>query len=106
VDTSEEPRTEQSERADAAASASGSQTAVDLSLLDELTTDLAEVQGALERLDNGTYGYCEHCGDPIDDSSLESSPTVRLCVAHLPFGPAGGPEHRAQEHPDPEHWAP
>ena len=59
---------------------------VDLGLLDDLTTGLSEVQAALERLDSGTYGLCEHCGDPIDDSVLESSPTAVLCEAHLPFG--------------------
>ena len=59
---------------------------VDLDLLDELTTGLAEVQSALERIDAGTYGRCERCGAPIDDATLESSPAARYCAAHLPFG--------------------
>lgn len=67
---------------------------MDLGLLDELTTGLSEVQDALGRLDNGTYGHCEHCGDPIDDAMLEASPTVRLCAAHLPFGPRADPEQQ------------
>jgi RNA polymerase-binding transcription factor DksA len=65
---------------------SGAAAPVDLGLLDDLTTGLSEVQAALERLDSGTYGLCEHCGDSIDDSALESSPTAVLCEAHLPFG--------------------
>jgi RNA polymerase-binding transcription factor DksA len=72
--------------------------AVDLGLLDELTSALSEVQDALERLDNGTYAHCEHCGDPIDDTMLEASPTVRLCAAHLPFGQAGNPADKEPEH--------
>ena len=67
------------------------ENAVDLGLLDELTTGLSEVQDALARLDNGTYGHCEHCGQEIDDAMLESSPTARLCAAHLPFGDPGDP---------------
>jgi RNA polymerase-binding transcription factor DksA len=64
----------------------GATATVDLGLLDELTTGLSEVQAALERLDSGTYGLCEHCGEPIDDAALEASPTLLLCEAHLPFG--------------------
>ena len=59
---------------------------MDLGLLDELTTGLAEVQSALERIDAGTYGRCEQCGRQIDDATLDSSPTARYCAAHLPFG--------------------
>ena len=67
---------------------SAAAASVDLGLLDDLTTGLSEVQAALERLDSGTYGLCEHCGESIDDSTLESSPTAVLCKAHLPFGQA------------------
>ena len=58
---------------------------VDLGLLDELATGLAGVQSALERIDTGTYGRCEHCGGQVDDATLESNPTTRYCAAHLPF---------------------
>jgi hypothetical protein len=68
---------------------SATENAVDLGLLDELTTGLSEVQDALARLDNGTYGHCEHCGNEIDDAMLKASPTARLCTAHLPFGHPG-----------------
>ena len=62
---------------------------VDLGLLDELTTGLAEVQSALERIDAGSYGRCEQCGAAIDDAMLDSNPTARYCAAHLPFRPDG-----------------
>jgi hypothetical protein len=67
----------------------GAATDVDLGLLDELSTGLAQVQTALERLDDGTYGSCEHCGTAIDDDVLRESPTATLCGAHLRFGDPG-----------------
>ena len=42
---------------------------------------LAEVDRAVARLDEGTYGTCEHCGDAIPDGRLEARPTARRCVA-------------------------
>ncbi len=59
---------------------------LDLGVLDELANGLAEVQSALERIDAGSYGRCEMCGAQIDETTLESSPTSRLCSAHLSFG--------------------
>jgi RNA polymerase-binding transcription factor DksA len=32
------------------------------------------VQAALPRLDNGTYGFCQRCGKPIDARRLEALP--------------------------------
>jgi RNA polymerase-binding transcription factor DksA len=50
--------------------------------VDEL---LDEVEGALSRLDDGTYGVCESCGGPIDDARLAESPTTQSCSSC--FGP-------------------
>jgi len=36
---------------------------------------------ALKMLDEGTYGYCDSCGDPIQKKRLELVPTSRLCIA-------------------------
>ena len=58
---------------------------VDLDLLEEIASGLSEVQAALDRLDAGTYGLCEHCGEVIDEDVLEENPTARFCGAHLPF---------------------
>ena len=41
---------------------------------------LAEVDAALQRLDEGTYGVCERCGRPIAPGRLEARPTARLCI--------------------------
>jgi hypothetical protein len=40
---------------------------------------LDEVERALARLDDGTYGRCEACGEPIDDRRLAEFPVTRNC---------------------------
>jgi len=51
----------------------------DLSILEAIESELADVEHALRRLDEGTYGTCEACGRPIDDDRLEALPATRLC---------------------------
>ncbi len=41
---------------------------------------LAEVIAALRRLDEGTYGRCATCEQPIGSQRLEALPTARLCI--------------------------
>jgi len=41
---------------------------------------LDEVELAMARLDDGTYGRCEMCGVPIDDVELAAGPLVRECT--------------------------
>lgn len=41
---------------------------------------LAEVEAALRRMDHGTYGVCEGCGEPIPDARLRALPWARFCV--------------------------
>jgi RNA polymerase-binding transcription factor DksA len=45
---------------------------------------LAEVDAALQRADDGTYGVCEVCGQPIAPARLDARPTARTCVPHAP----------------------
>jgi RNA polymerase-binding transcription factor DksA len=52
----------------------------DLGLLGDLETELADIQDALERVDNGTYGIDEVTGQPIDPARLEAVPTARTNV--------------------------
>jgi RNA polymerase-binding transcription factor DksA len=52
----------------------------DLSILDQLEAELSELQAALERIDNGTYGIDEVTGAPIDPARLEALPTARTNV--------------------------
>ena len=54
----------------------------DLSILDSVEAELADVERALARLDEGTYGTCEVCGSAIGDERLEVLPAARYCVVH------------------------
>lgn len=42
---------------------------------------LVEVDAALARIDDGTYGRCEVCGGAIPAGRLEARPTARTCVS-------------------------
>jgi RNA polymerase-binding protein DksA len=42
---------------------------------------LAQIQRAVERIDAGTYGYCESCGKPIPKARLKAFPMATLDVA-------------------------
>lgn len=44
---------------------------------------LAEVDAALQKIDDGSYGLCETCHDPIEADRLERNPLVRFCLDHL-----------------------
>ncbi|MBU0508326.1 TraR/DksA family transcriptional regulator [bacterium] len=39
------------------------------------------LDGALERIENDTYGYCQETGAPIEFRRLEAIPHARLCIA-------------------------
>jgi DnaK suppressor protein len=41
---------------------------------------IAEVDDALSRMDAGTYGVCEGCGQPIDAARLLARPFARTCL--------------------------
>jgi RNA polymerase-binding transcription factor DksA len=51
----------------------------DLAILESIEAELTDVEHALRRLDDGTYGICEACGRPIDEERLEALPATRLC---------------------------
>jgi RNA polymerase-binding protein DksA len=52
----------------------------DLSIIERVEAELADVEHALRRLDEGTYGTCEACGKPIGDARLDAMPAARLCL--------------------------
>src|SRR5436309_6728692 len=54
----------------------------DFSILEQVEAELADVDHALQRLDDGTYGTCEACGNTISDERLEAMPAARFCIAH------------------------
>src|SRR5215217_3050932 len=41
---------------------------------------LSEIESALQRLDEGSYGICERCAEPIPWERLEVLPMSRLCT--------------------------
>ncbi|NPA16397.1 TraR/DksA family transcriptional regulator [Persephonella sp.] len=43
---------------------------------------LREIDKALERMKDGTYGLCEVCGKPIEEKRLEALPWTTLCIEH------------------------
>jgi RNA polymerase-binding transcription factor DksA len=51
-------------------------------LAQQLRSELDEVERALAKLDDGTYGKCETCGDPISEARLEAMPATRYCIQH------------------------
>lgn len=51
-----------------------------LSLAEGLQQRLEDVQGALTRIEKGTYGECEGCGNSIPPERLEAIPAAKLCM--------------------------
>jgi DnaK suppressor protein len=49
-------------------------------LAGELREALNEVEAAIDRLAEGTYGRCERCGQEIAPARLEAKPAARLCI--------------------------
>jgi DnaK suppressor protein len=46
-----------------------------------LETGLERTERALAKLDEGTYGTCDECGDPIPPARLRAMPDSAFCVA-------------------------
>jgi RNA polymerase-binding transcription factor DksA len=51
-------------------------------LAGKLREQLDDVQRALDKLDAGSYGKCEACGEAIGAARLEAMPATRFCIAH------------------------
>lgn len=54
----------------------------ELSIADQLRREIEEVDRAVERLEDGSYGRCEACGEAIGDERLEARPAARTCAEH------------------------
>jgi len=50
-------------------------------LIRQVEGHLAEIDDALARVADGTYGVCASCGLPIPAGRLEARPSARTCVA-------------------------
>jgi len=51
-------------------------------LMSEARQSLVYVENALSRIENGTYGKCEVCGEQIEEQRLEALPYATLCMEH------------------------
>jgi DnaK suppressor protein len=49
-------------------------------LLGQARERLAEIQAAQRKLDDGTYGQCDSCGEPIGADRLAARPTALTCI--------------------------
>ncbi len=65
-------------------SGEGSTAAVDrerdLALSAQARAEIVEIDVALDKIDEGTYGTCDRCGKPIPKARLEVIPWAALCV--------------------------
>ena len=50
-------------------------------MVQQVRDHLAEIDAALVRLADGTYGICERCGRPIGEARLEARPEARTCIS-------------------------
>jgi len=54
--------------------------AIELRARDRQRKLIAKIESALQRLDDGTYGYCEETGEPISIKRLEARPIATLSL--------------------------
>lgn len=52
-------------------------------LTDTLSARLKDVEDALAKIENGTYGICEVSGEPIEEDRLMANPAARTNKAHM-----------------------
>ena len=53
---------------------------LDQGLEEGVQQTLADIDAALRRIDEGSYGVCEVCGEPIGAQRLSAIPWARLCI--------------------------
>jgi len=55
---------------------------MEYSVRERIDDDLRALFDAFRRVDLGTYGLCETCGEPIPEERLAAAPATRFCVEH------------------------
>lgn len=45
------------------------------------SAEVAAIDAALERLRDGTFGLCQHCGKAISDGRMQAQPSAATCLA-------------------------
>jgi DnaK suppressor protein len=51
-----------------------------LALENRIRQELTGIEHALHKFEEGTYGKCDNCGQPIDPARLEALPQASLCL--------------------------
>ncbi len=51
-----------------------------LTVREELSNRRQRIELALKKMDKGTWGICENCGEPIAPERLDALPFVSLCI--------------------------
>ena len=54
----------------------------DFSILQQLEAEIDDLDAALRKIDEGTYGACEICSKDIEPDRLEAMPGTRTCIEH------------------------
>ena len=70
------------------------ETALDVAEVSRDAGELAEVEAALTRVAEGSYGTCVECGEPIPHARLAANPSAARCIAcqeRLEAGTRRGP---------------
>ena len=57
----------------------------DSALTDTLSAHLKEIEGALAKIESGTFGICENCGSQIEEDRLIANPSAPTCVLHMNY---------------------
>jgi DnaK suppressor protein len=77
-ESSDDARADENENADALEGLVN-----DDAVVRQLESQRVEVIAALARIEAGTFGVCEVCGEPIEEERLDANPAARTCVAHV-----------------------
>jgi DnaK suppressor protein len=56
--------------------------AINVAVVEEIEQKQRDIVDALEKIDEGTYGVCEECGEEIPIERLRANPAARTCIAH------------------------
>ena len=52
-----------------------------MSISDNDLNLLKDIDNALDKIRNGTYGICEECDEKINEKRLEANPVARYCIS-------------------------
>lgn len=52
-----------------------------MAVLSNSEASLRQIDAALRKFDEGTYGTCDNCGNPIDEKRLRALPEATLCIS-------------------------